>query len=97
MGTAIALDAYNLGVATTPGALSMDSLFRILVIGVLIAIVVSLGSALFYLARGHGDSQKMIRALAFRVGLSLVLFVLLMVAWYFGLISPHDVQPASRP
>jgi len=75
----------------------MDTLIRVVIIGVLIAIVASLGSALFHLARGHGDSKKMVRSLAIRVGLSLMLFVLLMVAWYTGLISPHDVQPRSRP
>jgi hypothetical protein len=80
-----------------PGALIMESLLRIVIIGVLIAIVASLGSALFYLVRGKGDSRRMVRALTFRVGLSLVLFVLLMLAWYMGIINPHDIQPASRP
>jgi membrane associated rhomboid family serine protease len=75
----------------------MSSLIRILIIVMLIAIVASLGSALFHLARGRDDSNKMVRALTVRIGLSLVLFVLLMVAWYFGLISPHEVQPVSRP
>lgn len=61
---------------------------RILVIGVLVAIVASLGSALFHLSRG-GDSPKLARALTIRIGLSIVLFALLMLAWYLGLISPH--------
>ena len=67
----------------------MEPLIRLLMIGTLIAIVASLGSALFYLARGH-DSQKLVKALTVRIGLSLALFLLLMLAWYFGLISPHD-------
>ncbi len=62
---------------------------KILVLVVLFAIVVSLGSALFHLAKGTGDSKKMVRALSVRVGLSLALFVLLMAAWYTGLITPH--------
>jgi len=68
---------------------------KILVIVVLFAIVGSLGSALFHLARGKGDSQKMARALTVRVGLSVVLFILLMLAWRTGLISPHGV-PAGH-
>ena len=64
---------------------------KILILGVLFAIVVSLGSALFHLSRGKGDPQKMVRALTIRVGLSVVLFILLMLAWYNGLISPHGV------
>ena len=66
---------------------------KILVIVVLFAIVGSLGSALFHLARGKGDSKKMARALTVRVGLSVVLFILLMLAWYNGLITPHGYQP----
>ena len=62
---------------------------KILIIIVLFAIVGSLGSALFHLSKGGGDSRKMVRALAIRVGLSLALFVLLMAAWYTGLISPN--------
>jgi cytochrome bd-type quinol oxidase subunit 2 len=68
-------------------------LFKILVVCVLVGIVASLGSALFHLARGKGDSRKMVRALTVRVGLSVALFILLMGAWAMGLISPHGIQP----
>ena len=73
----------------------MQDLIRLFVIVVLLAIVVSLGSALYHLARGQGqaDSRKMLRALSIRVGLSLALFFLLMLAWYAGLITPHGLEP----
>ena len=63
---------------------------KVLIVIVLFAIVGSLGSALFHLSRGKSeeDSRKMARALTIRVGLSLALFLLLMAAWYFGLIKP---------
>jgi hypothetical protein len=75
---------------------------KILVIVVLFAIVGSLGSALFHLSRGtrpgespemdakamEDHSRKMVRALTVRIGLSLALFVLLMLAWSAGLIAP---------
>lgn len=61
---------------------------KILIIVVLFAIIGSLGSALFHLSKGQGDSKKMARALTVRIGLSLALFLLLMAAWYAGLISP---------
>jgi len=70
----------------------MDSLLRVAVIVVLIAIVASLGTALFHLSSGRGDSRKMARALTVRIGLSVALFVLLMLAWRFGLITPHSLQ-----
>ncbi len=66
--------------------------FKILVIIVLAAIIFSLGSALFHLSSGKGDSKKMARALTIRVGLSLALFILLMLAWYNGLITPHGLK-----
>jgi hypothetical protein len=71
----------------------MESLIKLLIVAVLIAIVASLGSALFHLSRSGGDSKKMVRALTVRVGLSVALFILLLVAWYFGLISPTAVTP----
>lgn len=69
----------------------MPLMFRLLVLVALGAIIASLGSALFHLSRGAGeeDSRKMVRSLTVRIGLSLALFALLMVAWYAGLIHPH--------
>ncbi len=71
----------------------MQSLIRLVIIAALIAIVASLGSALFHLSRGgEHDSAKMARALTIRIALSIGLFALLMLAWYVGLIAPHAVQ-----
>jgi hypothetical protein len=73
----------------------MERFVRLLVVGLLIAIVVSLGSALRHLSRGSGsedDSRKMARALTIRVSLSIALFALLIILWYMGLIAPHALQ-----
>lgn len=59
---------------------------RYLVIGVLILIVASLGSALFFVFHDRGDSKRAVKALAVRVGLSLVLFLLLIAGYFFGFI-----------
>lgn len=66
--------------------------YRILVIGMLVAIVASLGSALVHLTKSRGDSQQMVRALTWRIALSVVLFVLLMIGWFTGLTAPHELQ-----
>lgn len=55
------------------------------------AIVVSLGKALFHMSSGPDQSGQTVKALAVRVGLSVTLFLLLMVAWYIGRISPHGI------
>ena len=65
------------------------TLVRLLIIGTLLAILVSLGVALLQLGRRRGDSAKMLRALTWRVGLSVVLFALLVVAARQGWIVPH--------
>jgi hypothetical protein len=62
---------------------------RLIIIAVLVSIVAFLGSALFQLARGQGDSQRMLRALTWRVGLSVGLFLVLLLLWRFGIIRPH--------
>ena len=68
-------------------------LIKLMVVLMLIAIVVSLGSALFHLSRGKGDSKKMLRALTWRISLSVLLFALLMLAYSRGLLQPHAVGP----
>jgi hypothetical protein len=83
----------------------MRQLVWLLVLGCLAAIVVSLGSALYHLSRGSraegaaGEeaSARLARALTVRITLSLLLFVLLMLAWYFGLITPHSLEGGLPP
>ncbi|PIF29273.1 Protein of unknown function (DUF2909) [Acidovorax sp. 56] len=72
---------------------------KYLVVLAFIGIVASLGSALFFMMRnGQSDAAKgkrMARALAVRVGLSIVLFVCILVAWQLGYIQPTGL-PATR-
>ena len=73
----------------------MQGILRLVIVLAFLAIVVSLGSALYHLARGpgKGDSRKMARSLTIRVVLSILLFLLIMAAWWAGLIAPHGLQP----
>jgi hypothetical protein len=66
-------------------------LFRLVVVGTLLAILVSLGSALYHLTTGKGDSGKMLRALSWRIGLSVALLALLVLAGRQGWITPHGI------
>ncbi len=58
---------------------------RYVVIAVLLMIVASLGSAMFFMMHDRGNSKRMVKALAIRVGLSVALFAFLMLGYYFGL------------
>ena len=57
---------------------------RYVVIGVFVAIVVSLFSALYFVYQDRGGSTRALKALALRVGLSVGLFAFLMLGYYFG-------------
>ena len=59
---------------------------KIVVIVLVVLIIASLGSALYFLVTGQNGSKRVIKALAIRVGLSVSLFLLLMAGYYFGLI-----------
>ncbi len=78
---------------------------KYLVVLAFIAILASLASALFFMMRngqggkgGQDDKRKgnhMAKALAVRVGLSIVLFVCILMAWQLGYIQPTGL-PATR-
>ena len=61
---------------------------RIVVVLMLIAIVASLGSALVFVYRDRGQGKtRAVKALTLRVGISFVLFLLLMLAYRLGWIG----------
>jgi cytochrome bd-type quinol oxidase subunit 2 len=60
---------------------------KILVVILLVAIFISLGSALFQIASRRGDSRKLTRAFALRVALSAALIIVLVLSWWFGWIE----------
>lgn len=61
---------------------------HVIVVVMLIAIVASLGGALVFVYRDRGQGKtRAVRALSWRVGLSFVLFLLLIAAHRFGWIG----------
>jgi uncharacterized BrkB/YihY/UPF0761 family membrane protein len=76
----------------------MNRIVWLLVLAGLLTVLVSLGLGLYHLSRGTPqDSEKLLRALTVRITVSVLLFALLMLAWYFGLISPHPLQGGGAP
>ena len=61
---------------------------KYVVLALLAAIVISLGTGLFYLRREDADSPKMLRALQVRVALSLVLILVLVASYLLGWSNP---------
>jgi len=66
-------------------------LFKALIILFLLAILYSLGSGLFFLVKHKNNSTAVVKALSWRIGLSLILFILLFVAYGLGWITPHQI------
>jgi len=65
---------------------------EIIILLFLAAIIASLGSALYSMMQPRTeDSRTMAKALTWRIGLSLLLFLLLMVAGMMGWISPNQL------
>ncbi len=64
-----------------------------------IAILTSLGAALFFMMKDGTDGKRktsnMARALAFRVGFSVLLFLCILIAWKLGYIQPTGI-PAGK-
>lgn len=59
---------------------------KILVVVMLLLVVGSLFSALYFMYRDKGNSKRMVTALTFRIVLSVSIFLILIGSYYFGLI-----------
>jgi len=60
---------------------------KIIIALILLAIFASLFSALFFLFQGKEGSTRTVKALTYRISLSIALFISLMLAHYFGLLG----------
>jgi uncharacterized BrkB/YihY/UPF0761 family membrane protein len=65
---------------------------RIIVLLFVLLILISLGSALYYLVKDKGQSERTVKALTVRIALSIILFVLLMASYYFGWIPQTGIK-----
>jgi cytochrome b561 len=64
-----------------------------------LAILGSLATALFFMMKdgtnGKAKTSGMARALAFRIGFSVLLFICILIAWKLGYIQPTGI-PVGR-
>ncbi|MAS83126.1 MAG: hypothetical protein CMF44_04905 [Legionellales bacterium] len=66
-------------------------IFKIYILILFILIGASLASGLFFLAKDESNSKRLVTSLTFRVVLSILLFISLLIGLKFGLISPHGL------
>ena len=65
---------------------------RYVILIFLVVIIGSLFRALYYMIRDKGQSTRAVRALTWRVGLSITLFLILMIGYHFGFITPQGMM-----
>lgn len=66
---------------------------KIIIVIFLVAIVTALMAGMVFLVKDDGDSKRTVRALTWRISLSLALITLLVIGYAAGWIQPHGVMP----
>jgi putative copper export protein len=64
---------------------------KLIIIAVLVVIVWQLGAGLYYMMVDKGATDRTVRALSWRIGLSVGLIVLVAIGIFTGIIKPHDI------
>lgn len=77
-------------------------IIKSIAIAAFILIIISLGFALFNLVKSKDQerSEKTVKALTFRIGLSIILFIFIFIALATGLLRPHGLgvqMQAKKP
>ena len=68
-----------------------DSLKTLMIIGFVLLILWNLGAGLYYMLTDKGQSDRTVKALTRRIGLSVALIALVLLAVAMGWIRPHGV------
>jgi putative copper export protein len=68
-----------------------DSLKILLIAAFLLLILWNLGTGLYYMLVDKGETKRTVNALTKRIGLSVALILLVMLAIWMGWIEPHGV------
>ncbi len=67
-------------------------LVKVLVVVLLLAVIISLFSGLFFLVKDDGSKRRTVNALTWRIGLSIVAILIIIIAGFAGFI-PVDNTP----
>lgn len=66
---------------------------KLLIIAFLIVILWNLGAGLYYMMVDKGTTNRTVRSLSWRIGLSVALILLVALGIFTGVIKPHGIQP----
>ena len=65
--------------------------YKILIVVLFIIILISLGTALYYLIKDKGSTKRTVNALTVRIAVSISIILLLILGYYTGVIQPHGI------
>jgi len=64
--------------------------FKIIILSLLMLVLISLGTALYSMIKGD-TSDRMVKSLTWRIGLSVFIFLLLIIGQATGVITSHGL------
>ena len=64
---------------------------KIIIVIFLVLILYNLGAGLYYMIVDKGQTKRTVNALTWRVGLSAVLILLVLLGMWSGVLQPHGV------
>ena len=66
-------------------------LAKTIIIIAMLVILIALARGLFFLVTDQGKTKQTVKALSWRIGISLTLFIFLFLAYSLGWIRPHSI------
>jgi len=69
--------------------------FKIIIVLLLLAVLASLASGMFFLVHDKGESNRTVKSLTVRITLSIALFMMLIIGYFTDLIQPHGINPET--
>ncbi len=61
---------------------------KILLIVLLVLVLISLFSGLFFMYKDKGNSRRVVNALTIRIGLSVLIIAIVIAGYFLGLLPP---------
>lgn len=65
---------------------------KLLIIAFILVIIWNLGAGLYYMMVDKGKSDRTVRSLSWRIGLSVLLILLVVAGIFTGVIKPHGIH-----
>ena len=71
------------------------ALQKLFIVAIFLAVLFNLGAALYYMMVDKGRGKRTVNSLTWRIGLSIALFLMILLGIATGIIQPHGLLPPS--